>query len=291
MSQKPNHNLFRKPLPGFTLIELLVVISIIALLLAILMPSLRRARDYARRISCGSNSRQIMMAMSTYASEWDGHLPRNNPPNPDDLPRLWDITYHTTDMLITAGASREVFYCPANNHQRPDDDRMWRFTEAGNFGGDSAPPTFGEREPRDLNRDRHFRKITYAYIVDTEQGWGEEIYTNYYSSIEAGQRYSFTPSRNERTVPFIRNMARVRNPSDRALVADLIVSSRARPVRRRDWGYIHDFPEWGIVDRPNHLDDRDNPRGGNVSFADGSTKWLDFTEMNYRVDIMGHWWW
>lgn len=57
---------------GFTLIELLVVISIIALLIAILLPALAAARDTARRAACGSNLRQVGVALYVYASSHDG---------------------------------------------------------------------------------------------------------------------------------------------------------------------------------------------------------------------------
>ncbi|HUO09290.1 MAG TPA: prepilin-type N-terminal cleavage/methylation domain-containing protein [Phycisphaerae bacterium] len=53
---------------GFTLIELLVVVAIIALLIAILLPSLGRARDNAKRTVCLSKIRQIALAAQTYAS-------------------------------------------------------------------------------------------------------------------------------------------------------------------------------------------------------------------------------
>ena len=64
----------RKRIYGFTLIELLVVISIIALLIAILMPALNRAREQAKATSCMSNLKQMTTAMAMYAEAHDGAI-------------------------------------------------------------------------------------------------------------------------------------------------------------------------------------------------------------------------
>jgi prepilin-type N-terminal cleavage/methylation domain-containing protein/prepilin-type processing-associated H-X9-DG protein len=66
----------RKSGGAFTLIELLVVISIIALLMAILLPSLGRAKEQAKATRCLSNLKQIGLAMHAYASDYDYLLPR-----------------------------------------------------------------------------------------------------------------------------------------------------------------------------------------------------------------------
>jgi prepilin-type N-terminal cleavage/methylation domain-containing protein len=60
---------------GFTLIELLVVISIIALLIAILLPALGRARTHALRVEDASNQRQWIIASVTWATDHKGLLP------------------------------------------------------------------------------------------------------------------------------------------------------------------------------------------------------------------------
>ena len=60
---------------GFTLIELLVVVAIIAILAAMLLPALHRARDAGKRADCLSNERQIVTALLMFADDHDGRAP------------------------------------------------------------------------------------------------------------------------------------------------------------------------------------------------------------------------
>jgi prepilin-type N-terminal cleavage/methylation domain-containing protein/prepilin-type processing-associated H-X9-DG protein len=125
---------------GFTLIELLVVVAIIALLIAILLPSLGRARENAKKTACASNLRQLGIAASVYATEFEGLLPPelfawrgvNNTQTPqnytpgrtytvrDASAGFWysfAILYYgnVTGATPPSGAVRDVrvFFCPA----------------------------------------------------------------------------------------------------------------------------------------------------------------------------------
>jgi prepilin-type N-terminal cleavage/methylation domain-containing protein/prepilin-type processing-associated H-X9-DG protein len=62
---------------GFTLIELLVVIAIIALLMGILFPVLRKAREQARDVVCRNDMRQIGLAANFYADHYNSYIPRS----------------------------------------------------------------------------------------------------------------------------------------------------------------------------------------------------------------------
>jgi len=60
---------------AFTLVELLVVIGIIAVLVGVLLPALRRARESAQRVQCLSNMRQISISIIAFANDQSGRMP------------------------------------------------------------------------------------------------------------------------------------------------------------------------------------------------------------------------
>jgi len=113
---------------AFTLIELLVVIAIIAILAAMLLPALSRAKEKANATSCRNNLKQWGGATLIFALDNDDYLPKDGTPNGTsvnegwyvDLPRILGLrTYREMPWRTNASIDpgRSIWICPSNTRR------------------------------------------------------------------------------------------------------------------------------------------------------------------------------
>jgi prepilin-type N-terminal cleavage/methylation domain-containing protein len=107
---------------AFTLVELLVVIGIIAVLIALLLPTLASARDQARTMLCESNLRQLGLGFNMYANDNKGNYPQNTT---SGVPVAWTDAYaipHYVPMPLTPSGAIDtsrstVYVCPMDSNR------------------------------------------------------------------------------------------------------------------------------------------------------------------------------
>lgn len=256
---------------GFTLIELLVVISIIALLLAILMPALGQVKEKGRRIICATNLRQFGLGLNLYATDNENRLPLHYIGN-----WLQDISYRTSDYIIEAGGDRRTFFCPSDKTQSPDDDRTWRWTESAGRGG--TAPDSSTPEPT-TNRENYFRNIGFVYLADA-------VPTRNITRPQVGPKARPWPTKTT-----------ARNSAQLEIAADQVYSNNADPahpnisfVVQIDGG---NFGLFGLLDASNHTNGEKKCTGSNDLYLDGHVGWKKFNELTVRFKQDGWvctWW-
>ena len=168
---------------AFTLIELLVVIAIIAILAALLLPALSRAKDRAKRVSCLNDVKQLTLTMLLYADDNEETLPA---PGGNGTP-YWISQKLRNTLATTYNLPRSIFYCPANPSWNRDDFWNWpggQYTVMGylyfagetNYFNNSAiirvvPP--GRKAFAIRTSDKPYYTVLWADLVRKQNGsWG-----------------------------------------------------------------------------------------------------------------------
>jgi len=193
---------------AFSLIEILVVVGIIAVLVAILLPVLEKAKEQSALTICGTNLHGISTALHTYASEYGDAIPRGPAtPSSIDPARSWNQLGDATTWIAASAQSTGLGLLTKGYVENPksllcpiDDDKNFAATFYANLASTTtnARGSYMYRQLDQTSKDHindlgtnSFNNPAHAIVMDWQsRGTGDYLHTNHDQNEKLNVLYS-----------------------------------------------------------------------------------------------------
>lgn len=265
---------------GFTLVELLVVIAVIALLMAILMPALKLAKDKAMVVVCGNNIRQQLIGFQLYGAEYNnkvfgdyGWLDGTDRWKYKIMMKLMGMSiersivenWDTAPLSQIDVSAPGVFYCPSNVSRRASRRQLYWDFDIGS----------GARMP--------WRIIAYLWILDNEppDSPKEAIWSSDSTGLNVPKASGKEKILGDDNKIWVTRLD-VRNSSEAELITDIAYSDTVTGLFDVITAGGSGGGGPGMAESSSHVKNSEKLYGINVGFCDNHVEWRNFNKIKKR---------